>query len=88
MDADWKTSDSDVKRVLEAHGLLPEGQSLDEALGVVSLYDDRIRQLLGELPESVSRKKALLAILEEGLMQEGIIPNSHKRIFEMPAKQR
>jgi hypothetical protein len=42
-----KPRDSDVKRVLEAHGLLPEGPLLDEALGLTSLYADRIRQVLG-----------------------------------------
>jgi hypothetical protein len=86
MDADWKPSDSDVKTVLEEHGLLPEGPLLDEALGLASLYADRIRQLLSELPASVSRQKAVLAILEEGLMQEGIIPSRRGRKFQMPAK--
>jgi hypothetical protein len=84
MDADWKPSD--VKTVLEAHGLLPEGPLLEEAMGLASLYADRIRQLLSELPASVSRQKAVLAILEEGLMQEGIIPSKHGRKFVMPAK--
>ncbi len=86
MDAEWKPGDDDVKMVLEAHGLLPEGPLLDEALGLTSLYADRIRQILSELPASADRHKAILAILEEGLLQEGIIPNSHKRQFEMPAK--
>jgi hypothetical protein len=84
MDADWKPSD--VKTVLEAHGLLPEGPLFDEAMGLSSLYADRIRQLLSELPASVSRQKAILAILEEGLMQEGIIPSKHGRKFAIPAK--
>ncbi|HAM53463.1 MAG TPA: hypothetical protein DCP92_23240 [Nitrospiraceae bacterium] len=84
MDTDWKPGDNDVRTVLEAHGLLPEGSLLDEALGLASLYADRILQLLGELPVSVSRQKAVLAILEEGLMQEGIIPNNHERKFGMP----
>jgi len=84
MDADWKPSD--VKTVLEAHDLLPEGPLLDEALGLASLYSDRIRQLLSELPASVSRQKAVLAILEEGLMQEGIIPSKRGRQFHLPAK--
>jgi hypothetical protein len=77
-------SDNDVKTVLEAHGLLPEGPMLDEALKVTSLYSDRIQQILSGLPESVDKHKALLAILEEGLMQEGFIPNSHERKFEIP----
>jgi hypothetical protein len=47
MDADWKPRDSDLKTVLEAHGLLLEGLLLDEALGLTSLYADRIRQVLG-----------------------------------------
>jgi hypothetical protein len=80
-------SDNDVKTVLEAHGLLPEGPMLDEALKVVSLYSDRIQQLLSKIPESVDKHKSLLAILEEGLMQEGFIPNSHKRKFEVPEKK-
>ncbi len=86
MGAAWKPSDEDVKTVLEAHGLLPEGPLLDEALGLASLYTDRIGQLLDELPQSVSRQKACLAILEEGLMQEGLIPNSHEKRFVMPAQ--
>ena len=80
-------SDTDVKTVLEAHGLLPEGPMLDEALKVVSLYSDRIQQLLSKIPESVDKDKALLAILEEGLMQEGFIPNNHERKFEVPGKK-
>jgi hypothetical protein len=80
-------SDTDVKTVLEAHGLLPEGPMLDEALKVVSLYSDRIQEVLSKFPESVDLHKALLAILEEGLMQEGFIPNSHERKFEAPAKK-
>jgi hypothetical protein len=86
MDAEGKPSESDVITVLEAHDLLPEGPLLEEALGLTSLYAERIGELLGELPASASRQKAVLAILEEGPMQEGIIPNSHKRIFVMPAK--
>jgi hypothetical protein len=88
MEAEWEPSDSenDVKTVLEAHDLLPEGPLLDEALGLTSLYADLIRQLLGKLPESVNRQKAILAVIEEGLMQDGIIPNSHQRRFVMPDK--
>ncbi len=86
MDENWKPNESDVKIVLEAHSLLPEGPLLDEALGLGSLYADRIRKLLEELPESVDRRKAVLAIIEEGLMQEGLIPNNHERKFLMPAK--
>ena len=86
MDADLKSIDSDIKTVMEAHGLLPEGQLLEEALGLASIYADRIKQLLGELPASVNKQNALLAIIEEGLMQEGVIPNSHERKFKMPAK--
>jgi len=85
MDADWKPSDSDIKTVLEAHGLLPEGEVLDEALGVASLYADEIRRRLEELPASVSKEKAVLAILEEGFMQEGIIPGGRGSKFTMPA---
>jgi hypothetical protein len=87
MDSDWKPDDNDVKTVLEAHDLLPEGTLLDEALGLTSLYADIIRQLLGELPASVDRKKALLAIIEEGLIQDGIIPNKHEKKFEMPTEK-
>jgi hypothetical protein len=85
MDAGWKPDDKDVMTVLEAHGLLPEGPLLDEALGLASLYADRIRKLIEGLPASANRQKAILAILEEGLMQEGIIPNNHKRQFPKPA---
>ncbi len=84
MDSDWKPDDSDIKRVLEAHGLLPEGPLLDESLGLTSLYADTIRQVLKKLPDSVNREKAVLAIIEEGLMEDGIIPNKHEKKFEMP----
>src|SRR5208337_1479779 len=85
MEEEWKPSDSesDVKTVLEAHGIVTEGPLLDEALGLTSLYADLIRRLLGELPASVNRQKALLAIIEEGLMEDGIIPNKHEKKFEM-----
>jgi len=86
MDSDWKPDDNDVKEVLEAHGLIPSGPLLEEALGLVSLYEDRLRKRLEELPSSVNSKKALMAFLEEGFMQEGLIPNNHKNIFEMPAQ--
>ena len=79
--------DKDVKTILEAHGLLPEGRTLEEALKVVSLYSDRVQEILSGLPESVDRHKALLAILEEGLMQEGFIPNNHERQFEAPIRK-
>lgn len=88
MEEDWKPGERDIRTVLEAHGLLPGGELLDEALGLASLYADRIRQLLGDMPASANRQKALLAILEEGLMQEGIIPNSHQRKFVMPAESK
>ena len=64
MDAEWKPNDTHVRKVLEAHGLLPEGPLLDEALGLGYLYADLIRQFLGELPPSVNRQKAILAIIE------------------------
>lgn len=86
MDEDWTPGDSDVKTVLEAHSLLPEGPLLEEALGLASLYADRIRQSLENFHASASRQKALLAILEEGLMQEGIIPNRDERKFKVPSE--
>jgi hypothetical protein len=84
MDAKWKPSEEDIRTVLEAHSLIPSGPLFDEALGLASIRADQIRQRLEQFPESVSRQKALLGILEEGLMQEGLIPNSHERRFEMP----
>ncbi len=82
MDKESMPDDDDIKTVLEAHGLLPEGDLLDNALGVVRLYSDRIDQLLSQVPAG-QKRKALLAILEEGLMQEGLIPNNHERMFKM-----
>jgi hypothetical protein len=83
MDSDWKPDDGDVKKVLEAHSLVPEGPLLDEALGLTSLYADIIRQVLEKLPDSVNREKAVLAIIEEGLMEDGIIPSKHEKKFKM-----
>jgi hypothetical protein len=84
MDSDYRLRESDTKTVMEAHGLLPEGPLLDEALGLASLYADTIRQILGELPKSVNRERAVLAIIEEGLMEDGIIPDSNEKKFDMP----
>ncbi len=83
MDNEWKLDDNDIKTVLEAHGLLPEGVLLDDALGTAELYADKIRLRLSEFPATVDKRKALLAIIEEGLMQEGLIPNNHERIFRV-----
>ena len=82
--ADWKPNDSDIIRIFEAHGLIPEGPMFDEALGLASMYSDLILGRLNEVPESVNRKQALLVLLEEGLKQKGIIPNSQEKQFKMP----
>ncbi len=83
MDTDYKPSESDVKTVMEAHDLLPEGPLLDEALGLTSLYADIIRQVLDKFPDSVDKRKAVLSIIEEGLMEDGIIPSKHEKKFKM-----
>ena len=83
MDSDYKPRESDVKTVMEAHDLLAEGPLLDEALELTYLYADTIRQVLEKLPDSDNRGKAVLAIIEEGLMEDGIIPNTHEKKFEM-----
>jgi hypothetical protein len=83
IDPDFNPSESDVKTVMIAHELLAEGPLLDEALELTSLYADTIRQVLEKLPDSVNRGKAVLAIIEEGLMEDGIIPNTHEKKFEM-----
>jgi hypothetical protein len=85
MDSNWKLSDSNTRRVVEAHGLLPDDRMLDEIYGLISLYADLLQKHIVELPTAVNRQKALLAIFEEGLVQEGIIPNNHKNQFEMLA---
>ena len=83
MDSEWNPNENDIKKVLEAHGLLPTGDLLAQALDVAELYADRIRQVLSEFPPSVDRRKALFAVLEEGLMQEGLIPNNHEKIYKV-----
>lgn len=80
-------TDKDVMTVVEAHGVLPAGPMFDEAMKVVVLYSDRIQDLLSKFSDPASKKKALLAILEEGLMQEGFIPNTHERKFELPVEK-
>lgn len=82
VDPDYKPSESDVKTVMEAHGLLPEGPLLEEALGLTLLYVDIIRQVLEKFPDSVDRRKAVLSVIEEGLMEDGIIPSKNKKKFE------
>ncbi len=86
MKTEWKPDERDIKKVLEAHDLLPEGPLLEEALGLGSLYADRIQKVLEEFPPA-DRPKAVLAIIEEGLMQEGLIPNKDERKFALPAEQ-
>jgi len=81
--SNYKPSESDVKTVMEAHGLLLDGQLFDEALGLTSFYADIIWQVLESLPGSINREKAVLAIIEEGLMEDGIIPGKHGKKFEM-----
>jgi hypothetical protein len=83
IDSDYKPSERDVKTVMEAHGLVPEGPLLDEALELTSLYADTIRQVLEKFPDSVDRGKAVLSIIEEGLMEDGIIPSKREKKFEM-----
>jgi hypothetical protein len=83
MDSGYKPSESDIKTVMAAHGLVPEGPLLDEAVGLTSLYADIIRQALEKLPDSVNREKVVLAIIEEGLMEDGNIPNEQEKKFEM-----
>ncbi len=83
IDSKYKPSESDVKTVMEAHGLLPEGPLLDEALNLTSLYADTIRRALKELPDSVKREQAVLAIIEEGLMEDGLIPNKNEKKFQI-----
>ncbi len=83
MEKDLAPNENDIKTVLEAHSLLPEGPLLDETLGVAELYADRIQLRLSEFPATVDKRKALLAILEEGLIQEGLIPNTHEKIFKV-----
>jgi hypothetical protein len=87
IDSEYKPSESDIKTVMEAHGLLPEGPLLDEALGLASLYADLIQKRLGEVPDLVNREKAVLAIIEEGLMREGIIRKRQEKKSEMPAEK-
>ena len=82
MDLNYEPSESDVKKVMEAHGL-HEDPLLDKAWELTSLYADIIRQMLEKLPDSVNREKAVLAIIEEGLMEDGIIPNKNEKKFEM-----
>ncbi len=67
---------------MEAHGLAA-GPLLDQALGLTSLYADTIREVLGKVPDSEKKEKAILAIIEEGLMQDGVIPNNHEKKFKM-----
>ncbi len=79
--------ENDVKAVMEPHGVLPDGPMFDEAMKVVALYSDRIQELLSKYSDPVIKQKALLAIIEEGLMQEGFIPNTHERKFELPGEK-
>ena len=83
IDSDYKPNENDVKRVMEAHDLVPEGQLLDGALELTSLYADTIRQVLEKFPDSVDRGKAVLSIIEEGLMEDGIIPSKDEKKFEL-----
>jgi len=57
MDSDYKPSESDVKMVMEVHGLLPEGPLLDGALGLTALYANSPHRLVGEYTKKGGRKE-------------------------------
>ncbi len=88
MNTEWKPYENDIKTVLEAHDMLPEGDLLAQALDAAALYVEQIQQVLSEFPPSVDKRAALMAILEEGLMQEGLIPDNHERIFKTPVEKK
>jgi len=57
IDSHFKPSGSDVKTVMEVHGLLPEGPLLDGALGLTALYADSPHRLVGEYTKKGGRKE-------------------------------
>ena len=57
MDSDYKPSESDVKTVMEVHGLLPEDPLLDGASGLTALYADSPHRLVGEYTKKGGRKE-------------------------------
>jgi hypothetical protein len=57
IDSDYTPSESDVKTVMEAHNLLPEGPLLDGALGLTALYADSPHRLVGEYTKKGGRKE-------------------------------
>lgn len=57
IDSDYTPSESDVKTVMEAHNLLPEGPLLGGALGLTALYADSPHRLVGEYTKKGGRKE-------------------------------
>jgi hypothetical protein len=81
METAYRRNDIDVKRVLEAPGLLPEGTLLDEALEIVSLYADLIQKHLGGLPVSINSATSL------AIANGGTGVNTYVRNTQLAMKQ-
>ena len=66
--------EKDVKTVMEAHGVLPDGPMFDEALKVVSLYTDRIQELLSKYVGSCEQKESPPGHSRRGAHAGGFYP--------------
>lgn len=76
MNAEWKPSDSnnDVIKIFEAHSLIPSDPLFDDALGLVSLYADRIGNALRSSLRQSTVKKLLLLCLKRDSCRKGLFP--------------
>jgi hypothetical protein len=83
----WMPGEPEVRQVMDAHGLLPEDALFAQAMDVLAMYSDSIGAALAKASSAEDKVKTALAMLEEILMQEGIIPDNQEKQFLLP-KQR
>lgn len=84
----WMPGESEVRQVMDAHGLLPEDALFAQAMDVLAMYSDSIGAALAETASPEDKVKAALAALEEILMQEGIVPDNQEKQFAPPRQRK
>jgi hypothetical protein len=80
-DNDYKL-DKIVSKVLEAHGLLPEGKLYSDAKDAATLYKEELKDDLANSDPDSERERILLSRVEEILLTEGLLPSAQDKKFE------
>lgn len=73
--------DKIISKVLEAHGLLPEGEFLSSVKAALCLYKKEFRKEQIESDSDSERERILLSRIEDILLTEGLLPSSQEKKF-------